>query len=211
MPPAARSHGGSPPSLPSGQTALSLWLGTPKALLTKTQARGSYLVMSQLEGKLHKSIWARLAFLDQPFTKSVECKRMEIHIIGQKVCAVQGSLYNLLTLEKRRQRFCLVGGSHDTHSKGNHKLTFSVANGAAAWKCTRHVSFSALPRKVIFIREQPLEEQWGAPSRQDTGGTLGLPGCRWDSKGHFQQLLVFFYKIHCCYTLTIKEPVLKNK
>lgn len=105
--------------------------------------------MSQLEGKLHKSIWARLAFLDQPFTKSVECKRMEIHIVGQKVCAVQGSLYHLLTLEKRRKRFCLVGGSHDTHSTGNHKLIFSVANGVAAWKCTRHVFLFVLSRKGI--------------------------------------------------------------
>lgn len=77
---------------------------------TEVQARGSHLVMGQLQGELDEGVRARSAFLDQSFTKSVERERMEIHIAGQNVRGVQGRLYHILTLEKKEKKVLLIAG-----------------------------------------------------------------------------------------------------
>lgn len=60
--------------------------------------------MRQLEGQLHKGVWARATFLDDSFTKGNEWEGMEIHVVCQKICGVQGGLYNLLTLERKKKK-----------------------------------------------------------------------------------------------------------
>lgn len=59
--------------------------------------------MCQLQCQLDEGIGARPALLDQPFAKVVKWEGMQVHIICQKTGAVQGSLYDLLTLQGKRE------------------------------------------------------------------------------------------------------------
>lgn len=73
--------------------------------------------MCQLERQLHKGVGARAALLDEAFAEGVEREGTEIHILCQKARAAQGSLYHLLTLEGKRDRFYLLGeGGGVTHA-----------------------------------------------------------------------------------------------
>lgn len=93
------------PTFPSHWES-GLHLGAPKASQTNTWALGAHLVMSQLQGELHKSVGARPAFLDQRFSERGEGERVKIYVVGQTVGAGQGGLYHLLALETKKEKVC---------------------------------------------------------------------------------------------------------
>ncbi len=59
-----------------------------------------YPIVSQLQGQLHKGIWAHFHFLDAAFPKFSEGKHMTVHIISQCLCNSERLGHLRLNLQK---------------------------------------------------------------------------------------------------------------
>lgn len=69
-----------------------------------------YPIVGQLQGQLHKGIWAHFHFLDTAFPKFSEGKHVRVHIIGQCLCNSERLGHLRLNLQKdsgERRSVCL--------------------------------------------------------------------------------------------------------
>lgn len=105
--------------------------------------------MCQLQCELDEGIGARPALLDQPFAKGVKREGVQVHIIRQKIGAAQGSLYDLLTLQEKKE--APVTGEARQNGTGQNqvwKCAFHILcdfSGKATWKPWRGKSTASLP------------------------------------------------------------------
>lgn len=88
-----------------------------------------YPVISQLQGQLHKGIWAQFHFLDMAFAKLSEGKNMTVHFISQCLSNSKRLCYLSLNLKKDKKQnvsACLSSVQSDKYGQGKYEISMQL-------------------------------------------------------------------------------------